>query len=164
MCSWFGLNVICQASLVAIGGSSPASAIHLPGISFGRNLVVTWLIHMVAWFARESSEIAAVSLVDMHLCKKITMRKNKVKNRKKNIVRDMWQYIQERMEKKQKKSNLLSYYNFLLNVSAIVCWCHQDGRQGWLHDHPWPMGIHWNFEVCGGDILILVRVHLYFVS
>ena len=49
------------------------------------------------------------------------MRKNKVKNRKKNIVRDMWQYIQERMEKKQKKSNLLSYYNFLLNVSAIVC-------------------------------------------
>ncbi|ONM29026.1 Zinc finger CCCH domain-containing protein 59 [Zea mays] len=25
------------------------------------------------------------------------------------------------------------------------------------------MGTHWNSKVCGGDILILVRVHLYFV-
>lgn len=37
-----------------------------------------------------------------------------------------------------------------LNVSVIVRWCHQDGRQDWLHDYPWPMDICWNHEVRGG--------------
>jgi hypothetical protein len=55
----------------------------------------------------------------MHLCKKNSNEKKQSKEKKKNIDRDMWQYIQERMAKK--KSNMLSYYNFVLNVSGIVC-------------------------------------------
>jgi hypothetical protein len=46
----------------------------------------------------------------MHLCKKNSNEKKQSKEKKKNIDRDMWQYIQERMAKK----NLICYHITIL--------------------------------------------------
>lgn len=55
------------------------------------------------------------------------------------------------VEKKREREFLICCVALsILNVSAIVRWCHQDGREDWLYDHSRQVSICWNTKIRGG--------------